>query len=362
MTDPDAATVLLVEDNAQVRRLLGAVLRAIGIRRVVSAANGSEAIRILRQQTPTGSEGTDDGESGTHFDVVISDWKMHPGDGVALLRWIRRHRESPNRFVPFLMLSAYVDPDRVRLARDLGASAYIAKPFTADTVARYVSIALADARRFVEIGDYFGPDRRGNAPDLSEAERRDRDRSDREKGVRFFMPPQSMEGRRTGGTPIDAQRLMTIQKVIEQRAESFLDWTKESVARLDLELDMAVKRRPGERRVPFNRINQIAHELRGQGTTFGYPLISAIAKNIEEATARDFDRSDATLAIIRMQAKGLKQVVRSRLTGDGGTEGQELMRTLAPARTDENTAGDGGRGGGGPENDGDSASSTAASK
>lgn len=348
MTDPDAATVLLVEDNAQVRRLLGAVLRAIGIGRVVSAANGSEAIRILRQQATAARDGTDGEDGATRFDVVISDWKMHPGDGVALLRWIRRHRESPNRFVPFLMLSAYVDPDRVRLARDLGASAYIAKPFTADTVARYVSIALTDARRFVEIGDYFGPDRRGNSPGLSEAERRDRDRSDREKGVRFFMPPQSIEGRRAGGTPIDAQRLMTIQKVIEQRAESFLDWAKESVARLDLELDMAAKRGPGERRVPFNRINQIVHELRGQGTTFGYPLLSAIAKHIEEATARDFDRSDATLAIIRAQAKGLKQVIRSRLTGDGGAKGQELMRALATVRADEDSSEDGAENGDAP--------------
>lgn len=324
----ETATVLLVEDNAQVRRLLGAVLRALGVGRVMSAANGAEAIRILRET----AEAEQTGEDAPRIDVVISDWKMHPGDGLALLRWIRRHRESPNRFVPFLMLSAYTDPAQVKLARDLGASAYIAKPFTADTVARYVATALADARRFVEIGEYFGPDRRKSRPGMSEDERRDLERSDREKGVRFFVPPQLHEGRVGGDTTVDAQRLMTIQKVIEQRAESFLDWTKETVARLDLELDSAAKRKPGERRVPFNRINLIAHELRGQGTTFGYPLISAIAKHVFEATAHNFDRSDASLQLIRAHAKGLKQVVRDGLTGDGGEAGRALLDALAEQR------------------------------
>jgi CheY-like chemotaxis protein len=328
MSGFDSAHVLIVEDNAQVRRLLGAVLRAIGVGRVVSASNGAEAIRILRTLGAAEAEGDPD----ARIDAVISDWVMHPGDGLALLRWIRRHRESPNRFVPFLMLSANSEPNRVRQARDLGASAFIAKPFMADTVARYLSTALADARRFVEIGEYFGPDRRKHRAGMSEEERRDLDRSDREKGVRFFVPPQLHEGRVQAGEGVDAQRLMAIQKVIQQRAEGFLDWTKETLARLDLEIDHAARRKPGERRIPFSHINLIAHELRGQGTTFGYPLVSSTAKGLFEATAHNFDRSDATLDLIRQHVKGLKQIVRDELTGDGGEAGQQLSKQLAASR------------------------------
>lgn len=333
MTTFETATVLVVEDNALVRRLLTAVLRAIGVGRVVGAANGQEAIRVLRAVS-TRAAGEDGGEDDApeRIDAVLSDWVMHPGDGTALLRWIRRHDDSPNRFVPFLMLSAYSDPARVAKARDLGVTAFIAKPFTADTVARYLSIALSDARRFVEIGEYFGPDRRKRAAEMSEEERRDLDHSDREKGVRFFVPPQLLEGRVGGAGGVDAKRLMAIQKVIEQRAETFLDWTRETLARLDLERDSAAKRPPGDRRTPFSRINMIAHELRGMGTTFGYPLISAVAKGLFDLTARSYDRSDMRLAAVRSHSTALKRIVRDEMTGDGGEAGRALLDALAAER------------------------------
>ncbi|MEQ8604455.1 MAG: response regulator [Marivibrio sp.] len=344
MTQFDNATVLVVEDNALVRRLLTAVLRAIGVGRVVAAANGQEAIRVMRAVSARAAAQDADGERGDgaedgaddaapdRIDAVLSDWVMHPGDGTALLRWIRRHDDSPNRFVPFLMLSAYADPARVRKARDLGVTAFIAKPFTADTVARYLSTALSDARRFVEVGEYFGPDRRKRAAELSEQERRDLDHSDREKGVRFFVPPQLHEGRVVPGGGVDAKRLMAIQKVIEQRGETFLDWTRETLARLDLERESAAKRAVGDRRTQFSRINMIAHELRGMGTTFGYPLISAVAKGLFDLTAHSWDRSDAALKAVRSHSTAMKRILREDMRGDGADAGRALLEALAAER------------------------------
>jgi CheY-like chemotaxis protein len=335
MTQFENATVLVVEDNALVRRLLTAVLRAIGVGRVVGAANGQEAIRVLRAvtaRTAGGDAAGADDDPPERIDAVLSDWVMHPGDGTALLRWIRRHDDSPNRFVPFLMLSAYSDPTQVRKARDLGVTAFIAKPFTADTVARYLSIALADARRFVEVGEYFGPDRRKHVAELSEQERRDLEHSDRDKGVRFFVPPQLHEGRVIEGGGVDAKRLMAIQKVIERRSEAFLDWTRETLARLDLERESAAKRSPGDRRTPFSRINMIAHELRGMGTTFGYPLISTAAKGLFDLTAHNYERSDETLVAVRAYSTALKRIVREEMNGDGGAAGRALLDALAAER------------------------------
>jgi len=347
MTKFENATVLVVEDNALVRRLLTAVLRAIGVGRVVAAANGQEAIRVMRAVAAraAGEEEPDLGgaedDAPERIDAVLSDWVMHPGDGTALLRWIRRHENSPNRFVPFLMVSAYADPDRVRKARDLGVTAFIAKPFTADTVARYLSTALSDARRFVEVGEYFGPDRRKRAAELSEQERRDLDQTDQDKGVRFFVPPQLHEGRVVAGGGVDAKRLMAIQKVIERRGDTFLDWTRETLARLDLERESAAKRPPGDRRTQFSRINMIAHELRGMGTTFGYPLISSVAKGVFDLTAHSYDRSDAALGAVRSHSTALKRIVREEMTGDGAAAGRALLQTLAEERRAVETQGAG---------------------
>jgi hypothetical protein len=169
---------------------------------------------------------------------------------------------------------------------------------------------------------------------MSEDERRDQDRTDREKGVRFFVPPQLHEGRVGSQEGVDAHRLMTIQKVIEQRAETFLDWTKETLARIEQELDSAARRKASDRRVPFNRINLIAHELRGQGTTFGYPLISTVAKAMFESTVHNFDRSDDTIAAIRAQASALHRILEEDLKGDGGETGHALLDAIGLRRAD----------------------------
>ena len=70
--------------------------------------------------------------------TIVCDLKLKPVDGLALLRRVRSHNLT--RGIPFLMVSAELNEDDFRRARDEGADALLPKPFTLtefhDAVAR----------------------------------------------------------------------------------------------------------------------------------------------------------------------------------------------------------------------------------
>jgi uncharacterized protein YgfB (UPF0149 family) len=67
--------------------------------------------------------------------------------------------------------------------------------------------------------------------------------------------------------------LASAEASLKREADGFLDWAKQFLDRLSRQVTEA-KQISGERTSYFDEINLIAHELRGQGGTFGYPLIT----------------------------------------------------------------------------------------
>ena len=148
-------TVLVVEDNGFIRRLLYTALKALSVGEVITTAHGGEAIEVLKSRGARGAAA-----DGQPVDIVVSNWQMSPVDGTMLLRWVRRHKESANRFMPFLMVTGYADEDKVAEARDLGVTEFLAKPFSVNTMSERVLSVIDKPRHFLLTAAYFGPDRR----------------------------------------------------------------------------------------------------------------------------------------------------------------------------------------------------------
>ena len=112
-----AASILVVDDDAPIRRMLDRALRAEGYA-VVTAAEGGEALVSIDQSAP---------------DLVVLDVGMDGLDGLAVCRRIRKKGLS----LPVLMLTARDGvPDRVA-GLDAGADDYLVKPFaTGELLAR----------------------------------------------------------------------------------------------------------------------------------------------------------------------------------------------------------------------------------
>lgn len=165
--DFERMTVLVVEDSLFIRSLLINTLTILGVGRVVAKDHGGEAIEFLKlvKEDPMRAQ-------CQQVDIILSNWDMSPVDGMMLLRWIRRHKDSPDRFVPFIMITGYTEPKRVRTARDMGVNEMLTKPFTIQAVAERLISIIERQRQFVHNKDYFGPDRRRQALETPFPDRR----------------------------------------------------------------------------------------------------------------------------------------------------------------------------------------------
>ena len=105
-------TVLVIEDHPDQRDLLAIVLQREGYR-VVTAANGIEALEKLRQET---------------VHIALSDIMMPKMDGFELIKKIRNDDALKNIYL-ILITARIQEGDRVR-GLDLGADDYITKPFS----------------------------------------------------------------------------------------------------------------------------------------------------------------------------------------------------------------------------------------
>ena len=128
-----AQSILLVEDDEMVADVVRINLEAEGYD-VVHAPNGAAGLAVIAQSPP---------------DLVILDVMLPEVDGWTVLG---RLRDDPvTRSLPVIMLSAKAMPaDQVR-GYNLGATAYITKPFAAAEVVEKVTQVLSD------VGEPTGP-------------------------------------------------------------------------------------------------------------------------------------------------------------------------------------------------------------
>lgn len=165
--DLSRISVLVVEDSPFIRSLLVNSIRILGVQSVRSVDDGSEAIEFLKlvEQNPM--------KAGMmSVDIIICDWEMSPVNGIMFLRWIRRHKESKDRFKPFIMLTGYSEPKRVQEAREMGVTEFMSKPFSVNAIADKIQSVIFKPRQFVHTNSYFGPDRRRQEIPFSGEDRR----------------------------------------------------------------------------------------------------------------------------------------------------------------------------------------------
>ncbi len=152
---------LVVDDNRHMRSLVRSVLHALGARHIEEATDGTDAYARL----------------GTYAaDVVICNWQMLPMDGLEFVRLLRTDTNSPNPFVPVIMLTAHTEAKRVVEARDAGVTEFLAKPISANQLYSRIRAIIEHPRPFVRAKSYAGPDRRRRQdPDFKGPGRREQD-------------------------------------------------------------------------------------------------------------------------------------------------------------------------------------------
>lgn len=99
---------MVVDDDTFVSYLMKTLLASDGYE-IVTADNGDEALEKIKQ---------------THFDLVLTDWKMDGTDGMAVLAETKRLFPS----LPVILLTGHASYELKERALDAGAQNCLAKP------------------------------------------------------------------------------------------------------------------------------------------------------------------------------------------------------------------------------------------
>lgn len=145
----------------------------------------------------------------------------------------------------------------------------------------------------------------------------------REKTAGLGIDPKST-------VAIDPQAMAQAEEALAQMAEDYPDWVKAVIEQLAEQHRRAVDT-PHERRSHSEKIRRIAHDMKGQGGTFGYPLITDFAASLYEFTAPNVGMTDNHVEIIKAHIDSMRVVINERIQGDGGDNGQLLKTGLQQA-------------------------------
>ncbi|TMK55247.1 MAG: response regulator [Actinobacteria bacterium] len=136
MTDPKSKTrVLIAEDDAIIRMDLKEMLEEEDYE-VLEAGDGAAAVQLARDEQPS---------------LVILDIKMPVMDGLAAAQKI-----SEERLAPVLILTAYSQRELVERAAQIGAMAYLVKPFQKQDLLPAIEIAKGRYQQLASLADEVG--------------------------------------------------------------------------------------------------------------------------------------------------------------------------------------------------------------
>lgn len=127
--------ILLVEDDENIRIMVGAMLESAGYQ-VIETRSCAAAITLASSHIP---------------DLILLDLGLPDGDGMELLEYVREHD-----LTPIIVLSARTNEEEKVKAFDLGANDYITKPFGAAEFLARVRSVLRFSRHCADTGCLSG--------------------------------------------------------------------------------------------------------------------------------------------------------------------------------------------------------------
>lgn len=109
--------ILIADDLPEVTRVIRNILKNIGFTNIREVDGGKAVLRALKKEK---------------YDLILCDWNMPDMSGIEVLKKIRSDDELKD--IPFVMVTAETEKEKILAAIKAGVCNYIVKPFTAETI------------------------------------------------------------------------------------------------------------------------------------------------------------------------------------------------------------------------------------
>ena len=142
-----------------------------------------------------------------------------------------------------------------------------------------------------------------------------------------IRPPNPLRAKVGGGFGgIDASAIARAEEALKAMSAQFGQWLNDEVAKLDKA--QADIRNQGYSPETAEALYFRAHDLKGLGTTYEYPLVTRIAASLCRMLDDADKRMQAPLAVVDAHIDAIKAVVRDKIQTDDHPVGRDLVETL----------------------------------
>jgi hypothetical protein len=123
---------------------------------------------------------------------------------------------------------------------------------------------------------------------------------------------------------ISPEALARAEAALAGLSQRYLDWATNDATRLRACIQDTL-----EGNIPLAtglpRLFTIAHDMKGQAATFGYPLVSELGNRLCRLIEANPPSDPSVLPQIARLAQAMTRVIAERLEGDGGEAGRRLL-------------------------------------
>ena len=207
-------------------------------------------------------------------DLVIADFRMEPMDGLGLVAAIRAEESGQPGERPVILVTARSELRHIQAA-DLAGLHYVTKPISRGKLLAHI---------------------------------------------------EGLFAAQAADTPDGPGGPAQIQAIVDNLAQAFVTQAKGNIEAICTANTRAVQE--PERRIEMIRlIARIAHDIKGQGGSFGYPLMSQIAASLCDFCRRTPNASATQLELVAVHADAMRSV----MDGDRSDDGSAILSIVETA-------------------------------
>ena len=131
-----------------------------------------------------------------------------------------------------------------------------------------------------------------------------------------------------GPEGIDDKVLAKAEAAIANLGQEFLGWIELDVKAAQQKFDVITDLPEDERDHAMHELFTILHDMKGQGGSFGFPLITTIANGVCRFVESRSKYGPHEMDAIHLHLDALRVVVTHHLSGDGGYVGEKMLQGL----------------------------------
>jgi len=150
----------------------------------------------------------------------------------------------------------------------------------------------------------------------------------------MIQPPDTLSAKVTvSENGVDLEALEKAEELIAGMQDSYLEWVEEDLKRLtDLFARLESASDDDARRAVLQDLFSVSHDVKGQGGSFDYPLMTAVGNSLCRYIEKlEGPVKGSHVAVVKVHIDTMRLIIKDRMSGDGGKVGDNLLRGLDAA-------------------------------